>query len=164
MTDEELKAWNGMVARRKSYYKIYGYYDVSDEDPVILAADAELAALRAERDRLDERLSGACKLINSALGDGPECDCPPEGHICGWPQWKIEAREVLGGGPQDGVGIGATIKRLYDERDMWRAYAEQRIALRKEIEELLGMADGETYTDRGMKKALRRIRALVNGA
>jgi len=52
MTDEERKAWEEMVAIRKSFYKTYGYHDVSDEDPVILAADAELAALRAERYRL----------------------------------------------------------------------------------------------------------------
>jgi len=57
--------------------------------------DASLRAALAERDRLDERLSGACKLINSALGDGPECDCPPEGHICGWPLWKVMARDLL---------------------------------------------------------------------
>lgn len=66
----------------------------SDADSMVLLS-ASLRAALAERDRLDERLSGACKLINSALGDGPECDCPPEGHICGWPLWKVMARDLL---------------------------------------------------------------------
>lgn len=48
-----------------------------------------------EAKRLDEKLSDASKFIDSALGEGPDCDCGAEGHICGWPKWKVAAREFI---------------------------------------------------------------------
>jgi hypothetical protein len=82
------------------------------ESKAILWADSRLRELEAdlpaalrERDEARgqlcrpcphaKRVSDACKLLDAALGDGPECDCPPEGHICGWPKWKQETRSFL---------------------------------------------------------------------
>ncbi len=47
--------------------------------------------------RLDGLLSDACKLLDSALGDGPDCDCIFEGnaHFCGWTKWQDATRKFL---------------------------------------------------------------------
>lgn len=57
--------------------------------------DSAPCAHEARAKELEGELSDACKLLDSALGGGPECDCQPEGHICGWPKWKADARALL---------------------------------------------------------------------
>jgi hypothetical protein len=52
----------------------------------------------AEVGRLREALEPLVTRIEKMMANGPECDCPPEGHMCGWPSLRREvkaARAVL---------------------------------------------------------------------
>lgn len=85
-TPEMERIWSFVVDAARRPVNMDG--SRSPNQSAILAADAHMKAL-------EDGLSDACKLIDAALGDGPDCDCQPEGHVCGWPRWKVEARRFL---------------------------------------------------------------------
>jgi hypothetical protein len=62
------------------------YLDDAVDD--VLAAFDDLIGARRELDM-------CYKLLDAALGDGPECDCEAGAHACGWPQWEHDARALL---------------------------------------------------------------------
>lgn len=57
------------------------------------------AELERERDALARALRPLVKYLDNVMANGPECDCPAEGHMCGWPALRLavsNAREALG--------------------------------------------------------------------
>jgi hypothetical protein len=45
-------------------------------------------------DILLKTLDGYLSYHEAIIASGPECDCEPEGHVCGWPRYK-RATEAL---------------------------------------------------------------------
>jgi len=113
-------------------------------------ANSPAGARRTDRQRLHEYESAWKRIMDE------EC-APDEVHCSCVPGLKMRIRELDSRIAEQ----MERIRRLVAERDMWRYEAMQRIALRREIEELLGMQDGETYTDAGMKKAIEILRILT---
>lgn len=63
----------------------------------MLSEDAARAAwnTRAPSDteqRLGEALEPLVTRVEKMMENGPDCDCPAEGHICGWPALQRETR------------------------------------------------------------------------
>ena len=77
----------------------------------VVDAVNERDGLLAERNRLREALEALEPLVTrveNMMMNGPECDCPAEGHMCGWPDLQREAsiaRAALSG-KKEGEGNG----------------------------------------------------------
>ena len=69
----------------------------------------------AEKERCDDECLANANLISAApellasvrelLGDGPECDCGPEGHVCGWPKVQQNAERAISKAEGGGDGM-----------------------------------------------------------
>lgn len=53
---------------------------------------------------------------------------------------------------------------LIQERDKYRWHAEHRWAMRRELEELVGLEDGATYGDEALQKAVETVRGWKEAA
>lgn len=54
------------------------------------AAVNERSALQERVKRLEEALTPLVIRPTKMVENGPECDCPAEGHLCGWPALNYE--------------------------------------------------------------------------
>ena len=72
-----LKVWNGYD------HGVEAVTAVNERDQLL----AEVARLRAAFQPLYTR-------VEKMMMDGPECDCPAEGHMCGWPDLQREMKAV----------------------------------------------------------------------
>lgn len=78
---------------------------------------------------------------------------PAPGQPKSAPDWETEAAELR-----------SRIRHLIQERDRYRFLADQKWALRREIEELLGMKPGEPASDGVLRLGLERIRWALERA
>jgi len=77
------------------------------EHELLTKVVGERNRLRGEGDRLREALEPLVTRIEKMMMDGPECDCPVEGHLCGWTNLQREveaARAALSGKEGEGNG------------------------------------------------------------
>jgi hypothetical protein len=64
---------------------------------LIVTAVNERDALFRETAQLRRTLGLLVNRIEKMMENGPECDCPVEGHLCGWPtlQREVEGARVI---------------------------------------------------------------------
>ena len=46
----------------------------------------EIARLTTKLTEVEAALTVTTTMLSQLASNGPECDCPPEGHLCGWPK------------------------------------------------------------------------------
>jgi hypothetical protein len=76
----------------------------------------------------------------------------------------LDLDDVCAGNPkaqEELAELRALRSKALCDRDHYQAMAEQRFAMRRELEELLGLEPDATYSEDQFKLALERLRKLV---
>ncbi len=76
----------------------------------------------------------------------------------------LDLDDVCAGNPkaqEELAELRALRSKALCDRDHYQAMAEQRFAMRREFEELLGLEPDATYSEDQFKLALERLRKLV---
>jgi hypothetical protein len=73
------------------------FYSVVDPDPTTVSVGEFFGPITPadsgeEAIRLREALEALVRRVEKMMENGPECDCPAEGHMCGWPALQQEVK------------------------------------------------------------------------
>jgi hypothetical protein len=72
------------------------FYSIAEPDPTSVSAGEFLGPITpelfSEVAQLREALQPLYERLQKMMDDGPDCECPAEGHMCGWPGLQKEMK------------------------------------------------------------------------